>query len=144
MNDEHKLTGAYYPESEYEKHEGKIPPNASCLSKPALKEGATVLGVQLIANAFRNTRTGDIRYALTGNEIAAECMANQHEDVCIYTPLELADLIQTAIVKALDKYREDCGKMAKKAYEDALIKTGYKQPPCDNAHVKEGCEQFKD
>ncbi len=25
MNDEHKLTGAYYQESEYEKHEGKIP-----------------------------------------------------------------------------------------------------------------------
>lgn len=25
MNDNYKLTGAYYPESEYEKHEGKIP-----------------------------------------------------------------------------------------------------------------------
>jgi hypothetical protein len=25
MNDEHKLTGKYYPESDYEKHEGHIP-----------------------------------------------------------------------------------------------------------------------
>lgn len=25
MNDEYELTGAYYPESEYEKHRGKIP-----------------------------------------------------------------------------------------------------------------------
>jgi hypothetical protein len=29
MNDEHKLTGKYYPESDYERYEGKIPPGHS-------------------------------------------------------------------------------------------------------------------
>jgi hypothetical protein len=53
-----------------------------------------------VANAFRNTRTGDIRYALTGNEIAAEVMANQHEEVCIYTPSELAEILKSAIYAA--------------------------------------------
>jgi hypothetical protein len=59
----------------------------------------------------------------------------------------IADVRRTlkdVTVCACDQCLEAFGKMAKRAYEKALVTSGLVQPPCTNEYVAAGCEQFRD